>query len=191
MALDSRIDKQQQINWHTKSINTIYTLLLIVFCFFMCMKEKKILLLLSLISVPFFKKRKKTTTAKTIEPSRAKPKMKSNREWTHTYTHINETNNFFLFRLLSYSVLCIVCCSCCCCCCCCIFLASFSMSFYVVYIVPSGGVSASLFLLTAIYFLPHTTSDSNSDYELFFSRRFLFHLVTHLFSNDELKIRLT
>lgn len=62
------------------------------------------------------------------------------------------------------------------------------MSFYVVYIVPSGRVSASLFLLTAIYFLPHTTSDSNSDYELFFSRRFLFHLVTHLFSNDELKI---
>lgn len=125
MAFDSRIDKQQQINWHTKSINTIYTLLLIVFCFFMCMKEKKeFSFFCRLFLFPFLKRKKIQQTAKTIEPSRAKPKMKSNREWTHTYTHINETNIFFFFRLLSYSVLCIVCCSsCCCCCCCCWYIA--------------------------------------------------------------------
>lgn len=44
------------------------------------------------------------------------------------------------------------------------------MSLYVdVHSVPSGRVCASLFLLTAIIYLPLTTSDSDSDYELFLS----------------------
>lgn len=145
-----RIDKQQQINWNTKSINTIYTLLPIVFCVLFSLSPSvsvSLTLCLSCVSVSvcicvsvvfvvaflfssifhshrlfrFLSIRSNHRGPTTNDEQKATMTKRGRKK----HTRIIETNNSF--RLLSYSFLCsfspCVCVRMC--------VASFLMSFYV------------------------------------------------------------